>query len=236
MTTAGKIDLTLILSYSCMIARNLLNGLKTCWEVFQYMNNFENKLSLVSDGMNGIFQGSFKGDGHTIVGNQPQRKSRFLHRRGRVRRLKYTGKSAGYNALRKRISERKDKLRRHYNPCNCQVPCGKECPCIVNGTLCEKYCGECDPDVCRNCWISCGDGTLDIPPQRSDSNDCENMKLLLKQRQRVLLGRSDVSGWGAFLKCVLDAYRKGDKLKFANHSPDPNCYPKVIAEICVGTL
>ncbi|RVW55366.1 Histone-lysine N-methyltransferase EZ1 [Vitis vinifera] len=45
---------------------------------------------------------------------------------------------------------------------------------------------------------------------------------------QVLLGRSDVSGWGAFLKFVLDAYRKGDKLKFANHSPDPNCYAKVI--------
>lgn len=140
----------------------------------------------------------------------------------------------------------------------------RQCPCFAVDR-------ECDPDVCRNCWISCGDGTLDIPPQRSDSNDCENMKLLLKQRQRVLLGRSDVSGWGAFLKnsvgkheylgeytgeiishheadrrgkiydlinssflfnlddqCVLDAYRKGDKLKFANHSPDPNCYPKVI--------
>lgn len=50
-----------------MIARNLLNGLKTCWEVFQYMNNSENKLSLVSDGVNGMLQGSFKGDGHTIV-------------------------------------------------------------------------------------------------------------------------------------------------------------------------
>ncbi|WMV17091.1 hypothetical protein MTR67_010476 [Solanum verrucosum] len=203
---------------SCMIARNLLNGLKTCWEVFQYMNNSENKLSLVSDGVNGMFQGSFKGDGHTIVGNQPRRKSRFLHRRGRVRRLKYTGKSAGYNALRKRISQRKDKLCRHYNPCQCR---SRQCPCFAVDR-------ECDPDVCRNCWISCGDGTLDIPPQRGDNNDCENMKLLLKQHQRVLLGRSDVSGWGAFLKCVLDAYRKGDKLKFANHSPDPNCYPKVI--------
>ncbi|KAJ0039915.1 hypothetical protein Pint_28013 [Pistacia integerrima] len=127
---------------------------------------------------------------------------------------------------------------------------------------------------------SCGDGTLGIPDQKGDNYECRNMKLLLKQQQRVLLGRSDVSGWGAFLKTsverymivkihhfysismirhdlwhyrlsqlfsicakyvrakneylnpwlqfVLDAYRKGDKLKFANHSPDPNCYAKVI--------
>ncbi|KAL3525678.1 hypothetical protein ACH5RR_014050 [Cinchona calisaya] len=288
---------------SCLIARNLMNGLKTCWEVFLYMNSYENKLlSQAGDVSNALIEGYFKADGKETMGNGVRRRSKFLRRRGRVRRLKYTWKSAGYHSIRKRISERKDQPCRQYNPCGCQSPCGKECLCLVNGTCCEKYCGcpkscknrfrgchcaksqcrsrqcpcfaadrECDPDVCRNCWISCGDGTLGVPSQRGDNYECRNMKLLLKQQQRVLLGRSDVSGWGAFLKnnvakheylgeytgelishreadkrgkiydrenssflfnlndqFVLDAFRKGDKLKFANHSPDPNCYAKVI--------
>lgn len=50
-----------------MIARNMMNGLKTCWEVFQYMNNSENKLSGLGDGVNGMLDGSSKGDGHTIM-------------------------------------------------------------------------------------------------------------------------------------------------------------------------
>ncbi|XAR57782.1 Histone-lysine N-methyltransferase [Bertholletia excelsa] len=288
---------------SCLIARNLMNGMKTCSEVFLYMNHCENGLfSRAGDGANSLLEGYGKVDCNEIMGNEVRRRSRFLRRRGRVRRLKYTWKSAAYHAIRKRISERKDQPCRQYNPCGCQSACGKECPCLVNGTCCEKYCGcpkicknrfrgchcaksqcrsrqcpcfaagrECDPDVCRNCWVSCGDGTLGIPSQRGDNYECRNMKLLLKQQQRVLLGRSDVSGWGAFLKnsvgkheylgeytgelishreadkrgkiydrenssflfnlndqFVLDAYRKGDKLKFANHSPDPNCYAKVI--------
>ncbi|XP_062156816.1 histone-lysine N-methyltransferase CLF [Alnus glutinosa] len=282
---------------SCLIARNLLNGMKTCWEVFQYMNCSESKLSCqVGDGANSLVEGYSKGN------NEVRRRSRFLRRRGRVRRLKYTWKSAAYHSIRKRITERKDQPCRQYNPCGCQTACGKQCACLQNGTCCEKYCGcpkscknrfrgchcaksqcrsrqcpcfaadrECDPDVCRNCWVSCGDGTFGVPSQRGDNYECRNMKLLLKQQQRVLLGRSDVSGWGAFLKnsvgkheylgeytgelishreadkrgkiydrenssflfnlndqFVLDAYRKGDKLKFANHAPDPNCYAKVI--------
>ncbi|CAJ1929556.1 unnamed protein product [Sphenostylis stenocarpa] len=276
---------------------NLLNGLKTCWDVFQYINCEEGKMSgPPGDVANSLLEGYSKGN------NEVRRRSRFLRRRGRVRRLKYTWKSAAYHSIRKRITERKDQPCRQYNPCGCQSACGKQCPCLINGTCCEKYCGcpkscknrfrgchcaksqcrsrqcpcfaadrECDPDVCRNCWVSCGDGTLGIPSQRGDNYECRNMKLLLKQQQRVLLGRSDVSGWGAFLKnsvgkheylgeytgelishreadkrgkiydrenssflfnlndqFVLDAYRKGDKLKFANHSPDPNCYAKVI--------
>ncbi|XP_022985876.1 histone-lysine N-methyltransferase CLF-like isoform X1 [Cucurbita maxima] len=282
---------------SCLIARNLLNGMKTCWEIFQHMNYSENKnCSQVGDGSNPHLDGYAKGN------NEVRRRSRFLRRRGRVRRLKYTWKSAAYHSIRKRITERKDQPCRQYNPCSCQTACGKQCACLLNGTCCEKYCGcpkscknrfrgchcaksqcrsrqcpcfaadrECDPDVCRNCWVSCGDGTLGVPNQRGDNYECRNMKLLLKQQQRVLLGRSDISGWGAFLKnsvgkheylgeytgelishreadkrgkiydrenssflfnlndqFVLDAYRKGDKLKFANHSPVPNCYAKVI--------
>ncbi|TYG94843.1 hypothetical protein ES288_A11G221300v1 [Gossypium darwinii] len=291
---------------SCLIARNLLNGLKTCWEVFQYMTCSGNKLAChAADGVMSLLDGYSKFDLNGSVGNnEVRRRSRFLRRRGRVRRLKYTWKSAAYHSIRKRITERKDQPCRQYNPCSCQTACGKQCSCLLNGTCCEKYCGcpkscknrfrgchcaksqcrsrqcpcfaadrECDPDVCRNCWVSCGDGTgtLGVPPQRGDNYECRNMKLLLKQQQRVLLGRSDVSGWGAFLKnsvgkheylgeytgelishreadkrgkiydrenssflfnlndqFVLDAYRKGDKLKFANHSPDPNCYAKVI--------
>ncbi|KAF4387833.1 hypothetical protein G4B88_004160 [Cannabis sativa] len=256
---------------SCLIARNLLSGMKTCWEVFQHVNHFDAKMSgQAGDGANSLVEGYSKGN------NEARRRSRFLRRRGRVRRLKYTWKSAAYHSIRKRITERKDQPCRQYNPCNCQTACGKQCSCLLNGTCCEKYCGcpkscknrfrgchcaksqcrsrqcpcfaadrECDPDVCRNCWV--------------------------RYTNEVLLGRSDVSGWGAFLKnsvgkheylgeytgelishreadkrgkiydrenssflfnlndqFVLDAYRKGDKLKFANHSPDPNCYAKVI--------
>ncbi|VVB02159.1 unnamed protein product [Arabis nemorensis] len=244
---------------SCLIARNLLSGFKSCWEVFQYMTCPENKASYFGgDALNPDGSSKFDINGN-LANNQVRRRSRFLRRRGKVRRLKYTWKSAAYHSIRKRTTEKKDQPCRQFNPCNCKTACGKECTCLLTGTCCEKYCGcpkscknrfrgchcaksqcrsrqcpcfaadrECDPDVCRNCWVIGGDGTLGVPNQRGDNYECRNMKLLLKQQQRVLLGRSDVSGWGAFLKFVLDAYRKGDKLKFANHSPEPNCYAKVI--------
>lgn len=39
---------------------------------------------------------------------------------------------------------------------------------------------------CATCFCSCGDGTLGVPNQRGDNYECRNMKLLLKQQQRVI--------------------------------------------------
>lgn len=280
---------------SCLIARNLLSGLRTCSEIAEYMSH---NVSAIQHGVGDVStlhsDGSRKTDCGDILESEVRTRARFWRRKGRVRRFKYTCKSAGHPSIRKRIKDGKGQPCRQYTPCGCQLTCGKQCPCLRNGTCCEKYCGcskscknrfrgchcaksqcrsrqcpcfaagrECDLDVCRNCWVGCGDKNL--------GGDCKNMKLLLRQQQRVLLGKSDVAGWGAFLKnpvnkheylgeytgelishkeadkrgkiydredssflfnlndqFVLDAYRKGDKLKFANHSPNPNCYAKVI--------
>ncbi|XP_022757869.1 histone-lysine N-methyltransferase EZA1-like isoform X2 [Durio zibethinus] len=285
---------------SCLISRNLLSGLKTCMEVSSYMCD-----GGASTLHRSIVASSFleeNGKSETdYMEQEMSTRPRLLRRRGRTRKLKYSWKSAGHPSMWKRIADGKNQSCKQYTPCGCQSMCGKQCPCLHNGTCCEKYCGcskscknrfrgchcaksqcrsrqcpcfaagrECDPDVCRNCWVSCGGDSLGEPPKRGDGQ-CGNMRLLLRQQQRILLAKSDVAGWGAFLKnsvnkndylgeytgelishreadkrgkiydranssflfdlndqYVLDAYRKGDKLKFANHSSDPNCYAKVM--------
>ncbi|KQK22000.1 histone-lysine N-methyltransferase EZ3 [Brachypodium distachyon] len=284
---------------SCQIARNTLAGLKTCMEVASYMYN--NGAAMAKRHLLGkSISGDFAAE-QDYMEQEVVPRTRICRRRGRIRKNKYTSKSSGHPAVRKRIGDGK-KWETQYTPCGCQQMCTKGCPCMDNVTCCEKYCGcskscknrfrgchcaksqcrsrqcpcfaasrECDPDVCRNCWVSCGDGSLGEPPARGDGYQCENMKLLLKQQQRILLGRSDVAGWGAFTKnpvqkndylgeytgelishkeadkrgkiydranssflfdlndqYVLDANRKGDKLKFANHSYNPNCFAKVM--------
>ncbi|KAL6968631.1 Histone-lysine N-methyltransferase eza1 [Sarracenia purpurea var. burkii] len=288
---------------SCLIARNLLSGLKTCIEVSSYM--YDDGAAMPHGAID--MPSSFLEDNKRVDADFMERereiptRSRLLRRRGRTRKLKYSWKSAGHPSIWKRIADGKNQSCKQYTPCGCQSMCGKQCSCLHNGTCCEKYCGcskscknrfrgchcaksqcrsrqcpcfaagrECDPDVCRNCWVSCGDGSLGEPPKRGDGQ-CGNMRLLLRQQQRILLAKSEVAGWGAFLKnpvnkndylgeytgelishreadkrgkiydranssflfdlndqYVLDAYRKGDKLKFANHSSNPNCYAKVM--------
>ncbi|XP_027189731.1 histone-lysine N-methyltransferase EZA1-like isoform X3 [Cicer arietinum] len=285
---------------SCLIARNVLSDSKTCMEIFSYMHDgvSMSHRSIIAASSIMDDKGKFVTDGTDQ--DMPTR-SRLLRKRGKTRKFKYSWKSAGHPSILKRIADGKNQSCKQYTPCGCQSMCGKDCSCVNGGTCCEKYCGcskscknrfrgchcaksqcrsrqcpcfaagrECDPDVCRNCWVSCGDGTLGEPTRRGEGQ-CGNMRLLLRQQQRILLGKSDVAGWGAFLKnpvnkndylgeytgelishreadkrgkiydranssflfdlneqYVLDAYRKGDKLKFANHSSNPNCYAKVM--------
>ncbi|CAN1308182.1 Histone-lysine N-methyltransferase EZA1 [Linum perenne] len=286
---------------SCLIARNLLSGLKTCIEVSKYMR--DNGATMTNRSL--TQSSSSKDNGKTNADYMKQEmptRTRVFRRKGKARRFKYSWKSSGQSSsMRKRIADDKDELCKQYTPCGCQPTCGTQCPCLKNGTCCEKYCGcskscknrfrgchcdksqcrsrlcpcfaagrECDPDVCRNCWVSCGDGSLGEPPKRGDGQ-CVNMMLLLRQKQRIILAESDVTGWGAFLKnsvnkndflgeytgelishreadkrgkiydranlsflfnlndqFVLDANRKGDKLKFVNHSLNPNCYARIM--------
>ncbi|KAL4286672.1 hypothetical protein HN51_054437 [Arachis hypogaea] len=286
---------------SCLIARNLLSGLKTCMEIANYMQAGAVSMPHISSvTSNSTTDCKGKTDAQCMDQDIASR-SRLLRKRGKTRKFKYSWKSAGHPSIWKRIADGKNQSCKQYTPCGCQSMCGKQCPCANVGNCCEKYCGcskscknrfrgchcaksqcrsrqcpcfaagrECDPDVCRNCWVSCGDGSLGEPPRRGDGQ-CGNMRLLLRQQQRILLAKSDIAGWGAFLKnpvnkndylgeytgelishreadkrgkiydranssflfdlndqYVLDAYRKGDKLKFANHSSNPNCYAKVM--------
>ncbi|KAL3633945.1 hypothetical protein CASFOL_022707 [Castilleja foliolosa] len=120
--------------------RNLMSGLKSCSEIFSYMHRSDKKIFSLDDNGMALADGCPKVDFNETGGAGTRRRSRFVRRRGRVCRLKYTWKSAGSQSYRKRISERKDQPCRQYSPCGCQSACVKACPCLVNGIGCEKYC------------------------------------------------------------------------------------------------
>ncbi|XP_071741370.1 histone-lysine N-methyltransferase EZA1-like [Rutidosis leptorrhynchoides] len=267
---------------SCLIARNLLHEEKTCNEVYKYMDN-----------------GGPAGSSTEADDEEQENALTEKSYQKKGRRKKHNWKSPGHSQRYRGIAGA-NRSEKQYTPCECKPVCGKDCPCVKIST-CEKYCGcpkscryrfrgchcakshcrnlqcpcfatrrECDPDICRNCWVSCGGGDeLGEPPKKG--GQCGNMRLLLGKQQKILLGISDVSGWGAFVKntvekdeflgeyngellsqseanvrgkiyddlnssflfdlndeYVVDSLRQGNKLKFANHSPNPNCYAKIL--------
>ncbi|KAL0418913.1 UNVERIFIED_CONTAM: Histone-lysine N-methyltransferase EZA1 [Sesamum radiatum] len=229
---------------SCLIARSLLPGLKTCKEVSSYMFGDG---AVMPRGSSAILSSFFEDVGKADMDYlEPEMlvKSRVCRKRGRARKVKSSWKSAGHPSLWRRIADGKDQ------PCaqkaakigsedatvlkvNVKVGNARALQLDANATqMFAEIVGLASQCIClrhrkEKHSGSCGDGSLGEPPKRGDGQ-CGNMRLLLRQQQRILLSKSDVAGWGAFLKYVLDAYRKGDKLKFANHSSTPNCYAKVM--------
>ena len=172
------------------------------------------------------------------------------------------------------------KCHNEFEGCKCEstkrATCGtRTCPCYAAGR-------ECTPDKCKRCCKTADAyslrarkryGLVDPNMQLSmPAFPCENMKLQLRQKEHICLGRSGVAGWGAFVlkgarkgefigeyvgelvtqdeaerrgtvydvnncsylfnlnsEWCVDAQYRGNKLRFANHSKNPNCVPRVLA-------
>jgi hypothetical protein len=117
-------------------------------------------------------------------------------------------------------------LRVHnYHPCDHPgLPCNEFCKCVRNGNFCEKFCQcsidcinrfrgckcksqcnskhcpcylavrECDPDLCYTC------GASNNINSKSSLGCCANVSIQRGLRKHLLLGPSEVAGWGIYLK------------------------------------
>ncbi|CAN7066760.1 unnamed protein product [Brassica oleracea var. botrytis] len=202
---------------SCLITRNVLPGLKTCLEVYNYMHE--------QDQCKMLLEHEETSETDNQVNKETSRKKPRL-----VRKKVKHQKHICYPAAIKNTMNEIEKSYKQYTPCTCEPVCGDQCPCFRNGNCCEIYCGcpktcnnrfggcnctkgqcinrkcpcfsnfrECNPDQCRSCSLSCGDGHGSLG-ETSKTSECKNMQFLLKKHKKILLGMSNVHGWGAFTR------------------------------------
>ncbi|BDA50448.1 Histone-lysine N-methyltransferase EZH1 [Coccomyxa sp. Obi] len=134
--------------------------------------------------------------------------------------------------------------------CDCKSGCRtKACPCYAAGH-------ECDPDLCNACTMSCvcnnmrlrfrqhkrvsmgksevsGWGSFLLEAAKKGELVGEYTGELVSQKEADRRGKAYDRDDNSYLfnlneEWVIDARCRGNKLRFANHSTDPNCAAKIL--------
>ncbi|EXC31742.1 Histone-lysine N-methyltransferase CLF [Morus notabilis] len=221
---AFKVVLNFSSKQNCLIARNLLSGMKTCWEVFQYMNHFGSKNSgQAGDAANSLVEGYSK-----LVGSSAAVFLMGLAVKSTVDVLRVARTDLEAVIVLKVNAEVVNAL-----------------ALLLTGNVIQMFVGTVG-SVAE--MVLLGFPTKEVLLGRSDVSGWgaflknsvgkheylgEYTGELISHREADKRGKIYDRENSSFLfnlndQFVLDAYRKGDKLKFANHAPDPNCYAKVI--------